>query len=269
MLARNLQKLSWKKLTGAADYNVYRLDKNGDYQLLGCTKELSFSDKGLTKGSSYSYKVQACSSTVMGELSAEKTAYIMKPAAPVFLQGADRGEKFSGTLSDNALYISWGRISAGNGSYTKSYELYRSTDNSTWTKVYSGTKTCYKDTKVTSGTTYYYRLRATDANGSVSPYTDSAKTVFLSAPVIKSVYSVKDDASTVKWEKVKGATGYLVYLKDRGLYDNWTFSASLSEKASGCSFKGYALCSYYVIPYKTVGDVTYYGEKSNTVEVFR
>lgn len=52
-------KFSWKKVTGAASYQVYRLD-NGKWVKLGSTKSLEYTDsKSLKKGTTYQYKVRA------------------------------------------------------------------------------------------------------------------------------------------------------------------------------------------------------------------
>jgi fibronectin type 3 domain-containing protein len=53
--------LSWKKVTGATGYIVYRsTSKNGTYTKVGTTTSLKYTDKkGLKKGKTYYYKVRA------------------------------------------------------------------------------------------------------------------------------------------------------------------------------------------------------------------
>lgn len=52
--------VSWKKVSGANDYYVYRsTSKNGTYSYIGHTKSTKFQNKKLKKGKTYYYKVSA------------------------------------------------------------------------------------------------------------------------------------------------------------------------------------------------------------------
>ena len=53
-------KISWKKITGASKYKVYRATKKtGTYKCVKTTTKLSLTNKGLKKGQHYYYKVKA------------------------------------------------------------------------------------------------------------------------------------------------------------------------------------------------------------------
>lgn len=52
-------KLTWKKVTRAKTYIVYRKNKKGKYVRIGSTKKLTYSDKKAKKGNYYTYKVIA------------------------------------------------------------------------------------------------------------------------------------------------------------------------------------------------------------------
>ena len=53
-------KLTWKKVSGAKKYTVYRAtSKNGKYKAIKTTTKLSFTNKNLKKGKTYYYKVKA------------------------------------------------------------------------------------------------------------------------------------------------------------------------------------------------------------------
>lgn len=57
--SKNKIKLTWKKVTGADAYYVYKKNVNEQYDLLGTTKKLCYVDRNVKKGSNYTYKVVA------------------------------------------------------------------------------------------------------------------------------------------------------------------------------------------------------------------
>lgn len=52
-------KLSWKKVSGAKEYYLYKKNKKGKYCLMGKTKMLYYFDCNVIKGKSYEYKIVA------------------------------------------------------------------------------------------------------------------------------------------------------------------------------------------------------------------
>ena len=58
--AKKQVKLTWKKVSGAKKYTVYRAtSKNGKYTKIATTKKLSYTNKKLKSGKTYYYKVKA------------------------------------------------------------------------------------------------------------------------------------------------------------------------------------------------------------------
>jgi fibronectin type 3 domain-containing protein len=105
--------------------------------------------------------------------------------------------------------VKWTKSAGATG-----YYVYRKTTDG-WTKVATikGNSTVsYTDKTAKSGTTYKYTVRA--YSGSTQSYYNTAGVAikFLSAPTLKSVTSAKSGV-TFKWNKVTGATGYIVYRK--------------------------------------------------------
>lgn len=82
--AKQQVKLSWKKVSGADGYQVYRsTSKKGEYAAVGTLgpKKLSFTDKNLKSGTTYYYKICAYSKNpdgklVLGKLSAAKAVKV-------------------------------------------------------------------------------------------------------------------------------------------------------------------------------------------------
>lgn len=144
-------------------YNVYRSTSPGNegsspYARLGVTT--SFTDGGLASGTTYYYEVSAVNATGEGALSAEASATpvsVSPPSAPAATASA-------GTSS---VQLSWTTPSAG-GSPITGYNVYRSTTpggEGGTPFVQLGVTTSYTDTGLTSGTTYYYQVSATNSAG--------------------------------------------------------------------------------------------------------
>ena len=94
------------------------------------------------------------------------------------------------------------------------YIVYRKTGSGSFARIAdikSGTTVSYTDKTAASGTTYTYTVRA--YNGNTMSAWNSTKTVKrLSDPKLTSASKVTGGIN-VKWNKVTGATGYIVYRK--------------------------------------------------------
>jgi len=75
-----------------------------------------------------------------------------------------------GVLSgDGAVYLTWVTPATGDLDH---YEVWRSTDGVNYGLLSDVDAESYTDTAVTNGTTYYYKVRAIDAGGLASAFTD-------------------------------------------------------------------------------------------------
>ena len=151
--AYNKIKVSWSGITGADGYYVHRYSSSG--KLLkswrfGKTAR-SFTETGLTTGTTYYYKVRAYKSGRASVYSALKSA---KPtlATPVISPVAK--------YSSGYVKVKWKGISGESG-----YQVYSATSkNGKYTKVASVKMTTYSypyaKIKATKGKGYYYKVRA-------------------------------------------------------------------------------------------------------------
>ena len=57
------------------------------------------------------------------------------------------------------------------------YEVYRSTDNETWTKLSTTTGTKLTNTSVVAGTTYYYKVKAIASNTAANSAYSTVKSI--------------------------------------------------------------------------------------------
>ena len=138
--------LTWKAVSGAASYKVYRAtSKNGAYSVINTTKALTYTNTGAALGTTYYYKVEAlnASGKSMGF-----SAIVEGKVAPVLAVG------YSSVSGKPQL--TWKSVPGAT-----EYQVYRSTQqNSGYAKINTTTSTSYVNTGAKAGTTYYYRIVA-------------------------------------------------------------------------------------------------------------
>ncbi len=114
----------------------------------------------------------------------------------------------------SGVKVTWSKLSGA-----KKYLVYRKTTGG-WTRLDTVTGTSFTDETAKSGTTYKYTVKAQIGN-SYSDYNTSGLSIkYLAAPKISSVEN-KNTGISVKWNKVSGAKGYIVYRKAAGA-SSWT-----------------------------------------------
>lgn len=118
-------KLSWKKVTGADSYAIYRYDNTSKkWQRIKTVKAVSFTDSGLARAKGYSYKVKAVKKSGGKEyISAsysKAVEAVTKPAkASCTAKSADSG----------SIEVSWKAVGGASG-----YEIYSSSNGSDYVK---------------------------------------------------------------------------------------------------------------------------------------
>ena len=138
--------LTWKAVSGAASYKVYRAtSKNGAYTVINTTKALTYTNVGAALGTTYYYKVEALNAA--GK-SMGFSAIVEGKVAPVLAVG------YSSVSGKPQL--TWKAVPGAT-----EYQVYRSTQqNSGYSKINTTTSTSYVNTGAKAGTTYYYRIVA-------------------------------------------------------------------------------------------------------------
>lgn len=154
----NSIKLSWKKSKGANRYIIYRSTKEkSGYKRIKTTTSNTFTDKKLSTGRTYYYKVIAYKDKIKG-----KEAITSAKTKP------DKVSDFKAVLSGtNNVKLTWKKTSGAG-----SYYIYRSEDKGSGYKKIAEvkkTKTSYVDKDLEEEKTYYYKICA------VSNKTEGAK----------------------------------------------------------------------------------------------
>ena len=201
--------LSWTASSGATSYQIYRSTASGDEILLqsGVTTT-SFTNSGLTNGTTYFYKVAAINAGGISDLSSEASAtpQVPPPAAPTNL---------TASAGNTQVSLAW---TASSGA--TSYQLYRSTTSGNETLVQSGiTTTSFTDTGLTNGTTYFYKVAAVNAVGTSSLSNEASAT-----PTAATFTGAHINFSTSTGEAVNGYradTGFAFGDRGNGLTFGW------------------------------------------------
>lgn len=193
--------VKWSKVTGATGYIVYRKTGTGSWSRVADIKSgstVSYTDKTAKSGTTYTYTVRAYSGSTMGDWSSTKT--VKRLADPTVSSASN---------ITAGVQVKWAKTAGATG-----YIVYRKIGTGSWSRlatIKSGSTTSYTDKSAKSGINYSYTVRA--YNGSTMSDWHNSKTVKrLSNPAVTSA-SKTSNGINVKWSKVTGATGYIVYRK--------------------------------------------------------
>ena len=205
--------VSWTKTKGADGYEVYRAtSKNGKYQKVKTLTGTTYKDTGLNTGTTYYYKVKPFAKSGAWDktliVGTESSFVSIKPSLSKVTSPSVKVKSY------NSITISWKKVNGANG-----YEIYRSTKkNSGYKKIKTITAPGtihYVNSKLNTGTTYYYKLRAYRKVGSKKVYSTSWSSIKSVKPIL-STTTLKQGKSSKKqvaftWKKISGASGYEIY----------------------------------------------------------
>jgi hypothetical protein len=177
--------LSWTASNGATLYYVKRsATSGGPYAQISAPSATSYTDTGLTNGTSYFYVVSAYNSVGQSANSSEVSATPMAPSTPPAVPA-----NLQATAGNAQVSLSW---TASSGA--TSYHLKRSTTSgSGYTQIAAPTATSYTDTGLTNGMAYFYVVSALNAAGESA---NSAPTTATPANLTADVTITIDPAKT-------------------------------------------------------------------------
>jgi autotransporter-associated beta strand protein len=145
---------TWNPVAGAIGYAIYRATSaSGPFTFLQSVSTTTFFDGGLATNQIYYYRVAALNAT--GVSSYATDSINPKQAAPASLTA-------NGSPTLPQVILSW-PATPGATSYT--VKRGTSIANETTTVINSYTGTSYTNSSLVNGTTYYYIVTATGANG--------------------------------------------------------------------------------------------------------
>ena len=198
--------VSWKD-TGVAGYYVYRsTSENGTYSKIATvTAASSYTDKGLTKGKTYYYKVEAYQSSSLVSAKSEAAKVTVTSPTPTGVK-ATKANNTSAT-------IKWNKAGGANG-YVITMATSKNGKYTTIKTITNGSTLSFTKTGLTLGKTYYFKVWSyTTVSGSkvYSPASE-AVTLKMSIPTPTGVNAkkVKSGCAQITWNSVSSADGYIV-----------------------------------------------------------
>ena len=161
--------LSWAAVAGAARYELWTWWNGGaGWQRLdvGSLTGTSYTHSGLSAGTTYYYAIRAVdASDLTSAWSEYASAIVSAPTAPALKAEAGPGQ----------VTLTWNAVAGA-----VRYELWGWWDEETgWQRIDDGslTGTTHTHSGLVAGTTYYYAIRAVDANDAASGWSEYASAV--------------------------------------------------------------------------------------------
>ncbi|GHU60928.1 hypothetical protein FACS189445_1900 [Spirochaetia bacterium] len=191
--------ISWNAVSGAASYKVYRAGSSaGPFTNISTSSTTTYTDTGLTAGTTYWYKVSAVNGTE-GAQSGAVSGITTALAAPTGLSVTAQ--------SSSGMAVSWSAVTGA-----ASYKIYRASSSAGpfTTSVGSSTTTAYTDTGLTAGTTYWYKVSAVNGTEGAQSAAVSGRTS-PAAPTGLSATAQSSSGMTLNWSAVTGAASYKIY----------------------------------------------------------
>jgi trimeric autotransporter adhesin len=183
--------LTWTAVTPPANctissYSVYRSTTSGftpgtgTLVASGLTAP-SYSNTGLAASTTYYFIVEALDSDGTSVASAQATAET-EPTACSTVPSAPTGLAAT-TTSSSAIGLSWTAVTPPANCSISSYSVYGGTTTNPTTLIASGlTGTTYSNTGLAASTTYYYVVKAIDADGTSAASTQANATTSPTSP---------------------------------------------------------------------------------------
>ena len=210
----NSVSLNWNASANASGYNVKRSTTSGSgFVTVGTTSSpvTNYTD-GILGGPTYYYVVSAVNAAGESADSAEVSATptLAAPAAPTGL---------SATAGEGQVALIWSSAVAATG-----YNVKRSTTSGAEVTITSVSGTSYTDVNVANGTTYFYKVSATNSVGEGADSSEASATPYALVPVYE------------PFNYAAGAFANGTAATGAGLTGNWSLSGAGTINASGMTY---------------------------------
>ncbi len=245
--------LSWTSVTGATKYWIYRSTDGVNFKYYDSTTKTSYTNSSVTAGTTYYYKVRAVKTVNGTDWTSDYSA-----AADVFVLSAPA---VSISKADGKISLSWTAVDGA-----AKYWIYRSTDGTNYKYYDSTTKTSYTNSSVTSGTKYYYKVKAVNTTDGTSAFSAAKSTIPLSTPTVSA--KLNSGKVVLNWNSVTGATKYWIYRSTDGV--NFKYYDSTTKTSYTNSSVTAGITYYYEVrAVKTVNGTDWTGSYSVPVSITR
>ena len=225
--------LSWGASTdnvGVTGYDIERCAgaSCASFAQIATATATTYKDTSVSASTSYTYRVRAVDAA--GNLSAYSSIATASTPTPDTTAPSQPGTLTATALSGSEVDLSWGTSTDNVG--VAGYHVERCTGSgcTTFTQIATATTTTYKDTSVSGSASYSYRVRAFDAAGNQSVYSNTATASTPAAPSgLVAAYGFDEGSGTT----VTDASGN----GHNGTVSNTTWSTA-GKYAAALSFNG-------------------------------
>lgn len=193
--------LTWSAAAGAVEYRIERSPaKEALYEMIGRVKgATSYVDLSVANGSAYDYVIVAANAGGQSPISVMARGTPMAaPAAP---------KHFEGSAGQGRVLLAWA-VSPGASTYT----VRRSASaDGPFAEIVTTKETTHTDTSVANGTTYHYRLSASNGAGA-SEETAAVQVTPLEPPAPPTGLAAfaGERQITLSWQPTPGAASYAI-----------------------------------------------------------
>jgi hypothetical protein len=266
----NSTKLTWTPSAGADAYEIYRSTSSTvsptKYTTVSGGTTAGYTNTGLATGKTYYYQVRAISYG-LNDVIVPGTLSAIVSAKPVMTTPAAK----AASAGYSSIKVSWTATSGAHG-----YEVWRSTTNlaGSYTKVKtitSGSTISFTSTGLSTGKTYYYKVRAFHVEGTTTVYGSySAAASIKPVPSVPANFKAARLSTTsikTSWTAVSGASGYEVWRSPTNLAGSYAKVGTVTHGGASGSTVSYTnsyltakkVYYYKVRTYRYVGTTKVYG----------
>ena len=192
--------LSWTASTdnvGVTNYLVERCAGASctSFAQIATSTTTAYSNTGLSASTSYRYRVRATDAA--GNLSGySSVATAATPASPDTTPPSAPSGLAASVISASQINLSWTASTDNVGVTNYLVERCAGTGCTSFAQIATSTGTTYYNTSLAASTAYSYRVRATDAAGNLSGYSNTASGTTQAAPQFKTIAYVQSNFAT-------------------------------------------------------------------------
>ncbi|HVT89389.1 MAG TPA: fibronectin type III domain-containing protein [Tepidisphaeraceae bacterium] len=233
--------LTWHEVDGATGYRVDRSANNSTWTTVATVGAIltSYTNTDLTSGTRYYYRIVATSGAG-NSLPSQSVSGTTRPLAPVTLVGA---------ATAISVGLSWTNVGGETG-----YKIERSLHGDDWTQVgtTAANAVAFTNTGLSANTTYYYRVKATNAGGDSLASSNLTKLTLMAAPTGFAAAVAGTTQINLNWNDSDGETGYKV---ERLVGTAWTQVGNiLDEDTDSLNVTGLVAGTAYSFRIRAIND---------------
>ena len=219
--------LTWTAMSAAEKYYIYRGTRESAIEYYASSKTSTYIDISAVVDKTYYYWVTP---VISGAEGSKSNMVSVKCKAASDTSAAPTAPTLKITTSAGKPQIYWNPVSG-----SVKYWIYRSTDGKKFSYYDKTTNTSYTNSSTSIGTTYYYKVKAVNANGAASNY--SVIKGILCKPAAPTVSINRSNGKPkLSWKAVSGATKYWIYRSTDGKnFKYWDSTTKTSYTNSGAA----------------------------------